>query len=519
MNHISMEIVTPNDVPIPPDEDSIEMVTDPTNHNVRSVIPLGMEQSENTSRIDWKLYRYILLVTSALYAFLFGLDLMGTSFKALSGKNIGSLFGYVSNPVAGLIVGILVTVLLQSSSTTTSIIVTMVGANILSPKMAIPLVMGANIGTSITNTFVSHGHVRNKEEFKRAFAGATIHDVFNLISVLILLPIEVISSAFGFPFLFEISKNVTNKFINVEGVSFQSPLKFIVSPLVKFFIAVDKDVIKANAEGCVSCVGNSTYINYCWDIQHKLCYTQTKWDDIYVNSGVIKSGLFSSLGDEVGGAISLTISIAILCIALYLIIKTLKKLVLNGRQSRMMQCLHTVITKNGYLSILFGMLLTILVQSSSITTSVLTPLVGLSIISLEQMLPLTLGANIGTTCTAILASLVTESKNAVQVAMCHFFFNIIGITIVYPIPYIRKFPLDIAKRFGQLGGQYKWFSLFYLVYMFVFLPIIYLCISFLFDLNIIGIVFGCILSVGLLGFSGLLFCRFEQVVIRLKRII
>ena len=52
--------------------------------------------------------------------------------------------------------------------------------------------------------------------------------------------------------------------------------------------------------------------------------------------------------------------------------------------------------RSPYLSMLFGIGLTIMVQSSSITTSTFTPLVGLDIISLEQMLPLTLGANIGT---------------------------------------------------------------------------------------------------------------------------
>ena len=391
----------------------------------------------------------------------------------------------------------------------------MVGADIISPKMAIPLVMGANIGTSITNTFVAHGHIRNKEEFERAFAGATLHDVFNLITVLILLPVEIISGSLGYPFLFNISQNVTNWFINVDGVSFQSPLKLIVSPLVKSIINIDKDVIKANAEGCVSCIGNATDTNYCWDIHHKICYTQLQWDDAY--SDVIKSGIFSSLSDGVGGVISLTISIIVLCIALYLVIKTLKKLVLNGRRSRMMQCLHNVITKNGYLSILFGMLLTILVQSSSITTSVLTPLVGLSIISLEQMLPLTLGANLGTTCTAILASFVTESKNAVQVAMCHFFFNIIGIFIVYPFPSIRKIPLKIARHFGHLGSSYKWFSSFYLIYLFLLLPLLFLSISLLFELDIIGIIFGYVLSIGLLGSSVLLFNKFEIIVAQLRK--
>jgi sodium-dependent phosphate cotransporter len=58
---------------------------------------------------------------------------------------------------------------------------------------AIPVIMGANIGTSVTNTIVSMGHVGNAEEFRRAFAGATIHDMFNWLSVIVFLPLEEIT--------------------------------------------------------------------------------------------------------------------------------------------------------------------------------------------------------------------------------------------------------------------------------------------------------------------------------------
>ena len=476
---------------------------------------LSQQQDINVHQThrNYKSYRRGFYILSALYAFIFGLDLMGTSFKALSGKNIGLLFEYVSNPVASLIVGILVTVLLQSSSTTTSIIVTMVGANIISPQMAIPLVMGANIGTSITNTFVSHGHIQNGDEFELAFAGATIHDIFNLCTVLILLPVEIISGLFGYPFLFEASSWLTNSLItDVSGVSFKSPLKTLVSPLVSALLVVDKNVIKANVEGCMSCVGNNVTTPSCWNVGHQICLSNAQWDDMYANANVIKSGAFSSLGDGLGGALSLTIALVVLCVALYTIIKTMKQVVVNGRRSSLMSCLYKVVTKNGCASILFGTLLTIAVQSSSITTSILTPLVGLSVISLEQMLPLTLGANIGTTCTAALASIVTESKNAVQVAMCHLLFNIIGIIIIYPIPVIRAIPLKIARHFGRLGIQYKWFSTFYILFLFLTLPILFLCISFLFQFNTEGIVAGCVLSVGLLIGSCLLFVRFDKCV-------
>lgn len=67
----------------------------------------------------------------------------------------------------------------------------------LSVKKAIPIVMGANIGTSVTNTIVSMGQITDKNDFRRAFAGATVHDVFNWLTVLVLLPLEVISGKYS----------------------------------------------------------------------------------------------------------------------------------------------------------------------------------------------------------------------------------------------------------------------------------------------------------------------------------
>ena len=218
------------------------------------------------------------------------------------------------------------------------------------------------------------------------------------------------------------------------------------------------------------------------------------------------------MGDTGGGIFALIMALLILCNALYFIIKLLKKLVLSNDNNQLNTKYLKCITNNGYVSMLFGMFLTIAVQSSSITTSVFTPLVGLSIISLEQMFPLTLGANLGTTCTALFAAFVTESKDAVQVSICHLLFNGIGIILIYPVPKIRKVPLQIARYLGYLGAKYPWFGVFYILYVFVCLPFIFLAISFLFNTTIIGIVFGYILSVGTLGTSWLLFYKFDNIV-------
>ena len=88
------------------------------------------------------------IVLFFLYFFLFGLDLLGSGAKVMGGCAAGELFGDDTNPVAGVMIGILATVFLQSSSTTTSIVVSLVGAGSVSVNQGIYMIMGANIGTS-----------------------------------------------------------------------------------------------------------------------------------------------------------------------------------------------------------------------------------------------------------------------------------------------------------------------------------------------------------------------------------
>lgn len=126
----------------------------------------------------------------------------------------------------------------------------------------------------------------------------------------------------------------------------------------------------------------------------------------------------------------------------------------------------------GYLAILIGTGLTILVQSSSVFTSALTPLVGIGVVSIQRMYPLTLGANIGTTTTAILAALAQDSsaiQDSLQISLCHLFFNISGILLFFPIPYLR-FPIGMAKFLGNQTAKYRWFAALYLILVFFVFP-------------------------------------------------
>ena len=478
-----------------------------------------------------------------IWSFLVMLSLMGNGFKLLGMKDSSKMFDIVDNPVSALMIGILVTVLVQSSSTSTSIIISLVGADELSVSNAIPMVMGANIGTSVTNTIVSLGSYTNKENYRRAFAGATVHDLFNFLTVLVLLPIQWASN-----FLGEITWEFAKNEVPCEGdcKKWEGPIKKIVKPVVSKILKIDKKVSKYIYQGY--CDGYCDYDcssedqtqmtnlmcdNYNYDSCNDLPNFKNSWlssnvlkckrfpqyfksevtttdtaisyyyecpsdqdcsnaipwnstittltNNIYdvcssdweskpCDKPVLKGGLLYDWGmnDQGAGVLAVSFSVVSLCICIYLLIKLLNYL-LRGRARRW---LVNAIAFNRYFSILIGALVTILVQSSSITTSTLVPLCAVDAISLEQMFPLTLGANIGTTITGLLAASVAVSNpaEALQVALAHLLFNIIGIMIWFPHPRMRAIPLKGAHILGEYSSKYKFFPFIYTGTVFFIIP-------------------------------------------------
>ena len=140
----------------------------------------------------------LLQVLVLLYVFLVGVEALSHGIKGLGNGIMDGAIASAANPFFGLVVGILATTLVQSSSVTTSLVVGMVASGQLGVAAAVPIVMGANIGTTVTNTIASLAHAGRSDEFKRAFAAATCHDFFNYLAVLTLLPVELIArSLFG----------------------------------------------------------------------------------------------------------------------------------------------------------------------------------------------------------------------------------------------------------------------------------------------------------------------------------
>ncbi len=360
----------------------------------------------------------IILVVFFLYMFLVSIGLMGGAFKGFGKGFAERLLESTSNPFIALFIGILATSLIQSSSTTTSIVVGMVASGVLTVKGAVPIIMGANIGTTVTNTLVSMGHITRREEFKRAIAGATVHDFFNLICVSVMFPLEVATG-----FLHKLATLLADSFVNVGGIKFTSPVKVATKPAVH--------LIK----------------KFCVDM---LPFNHT-----------------------VGYILMLILSFVFLFVALYYIVQLMKSLVVEKTET----VLSNIVGKSGIIGIIAGLAFTVIVQSSSITTSLLVPLVGAGILTVEMVFPITMGANIGTTTTAILASFATGNTAAIAIAFVHFLFNLIGVCVIYPVPIFRRIPIFLAKWLGNIAFQKRRYAIGYVIGVFFVLPVLLITIS------------------------------------------
>ncbi|XP_070594934.1 sodium-dependent phosphate transport protein 2A isoform X2 [Erythrolamprus reginae] len=441
------------------------------------------------------------LMFAFLYLFVCSLDVLSSAFQLAGGKVAGDIFkdnAILSNPVAGLVVGVLVTVLVQSSSTSTSIIVSMVSSGLLEVGSAIPIIMGSNIGTSVTNTIVALMQAGDRSEFKRAFAGATVHDCFNWLSVLILLPLEVASG-----YLHHITKASVATLNLRSGRDAPELLKVITEPLTALIVQLDKSVITGIAMGNESLHNRSLIRVWCEVPAPQISPLGTSGRALNCSSfnSLECAGNFSgampqkcnhlfvdsSLPDLAVGLMLLAGSLTVLCTCLMMLVKLLNS-VLKGQVARAIQkVINTDLPSpfgwaTGYFAMLVGAGMTFIMQSSSVFTSAITPLVGLGVISLERVYPLTLGSNIGTTTTAILAALASPGDklaSALQIALCHFFFNISGILLWYPLP-CSRLPIRMAEALGEQTAKYRWFAVFYLIICFLLLP------SLVFGLSVAG---------------------------------
>ncbi len=356
-----------------------------------------------------------LLLLAGLYAILLSVGMVGAGFKWASGGTEGAkeLFAFATNPFLSLLIGILATALVQSSSTVTSVIVGLVAGG-MPIEAAIPMIMGANIGTTITNTLVSLGHVRKKSEFRQAFAAATVHDFFNLMCVAIFLPLEIIFGFFEKASAWLSVAMLGGDSMSMKGFNFIKPLTKPIIGEAKHFLA--------------------------------------------------------SVMPEKAAAVTLAVlGVVLIFIAITIIGKVLRNLMV-GRAKKI---LHSAIGRGPISGITSGAIVTVLVQSSSTTTSLMVPLVGSGVFKPKDIYPFTLGANIGTTITALLAATALSGAGAIaglQIALVHLMYNFSGVIVIYGLPFLRDIPLKAADRLAEVATERHSLAALYVLTVFFLIP-------------------------------------------------
>ena len=355
-----------------------------------------------------------LFVLLLLYVFLIGVALLEVGIAGLGEDFTSGLLDRVANPISGLFAGLLFTVLVQSSSVSTSAIVGLVGAGTIPLELAVPMIMGANIGTTVTNTLAALGNIRRPNEFRLGFAAATLHDYFKLLSVAILLPLELATNV-----LTNSATWLTERLRGTEVSEIgSSPIRTAVKVPVGFIE----------------------------DLVNRL-----------------------PLPTVVLAILLLLLGLGAIFAALGLLTKNMRQLVAGGIE----QAMNTWIGKGGgAIGIVVGIVVTVAVQSSSITTAMLVPMAAAGILTLRNVYPITLGANVGTTITALLASLAVLRPEGLTIALVHTLFNLLAIAIIYPVPVIRDLPLRAAIWTANVATERRSLVLGYVVGLFIVVPVL-----------------------------------------------
>ncbi|MCS7004875.1 MAG: Na/Pi symporter [Cytophagales bacterium] len=360
--------------------------------------------------------RYEHLLSSAIvvllfYAFLVSIELISHACKTLDTLYLSQIIEATSNPFITLFIGILATAVLQSSSITTSLAVALVASEVISIQQALPFVMGANIGTTVTCAFVALTHITTRSEYRKAVAASTTHGLFNMLTAAVVFPL-----------------NYFTRFLERLSSFFASVL----------FPSSFQDFSE-------------------WNITFKLVRPVAYW--------IVKKFEINRLGEFIIGIFLLII-----------ILRALTFILKNFLFENQLKTIDKYLFGNKLKSLLSGLLITASLQSSSVTTSFLVPMVATQKVSLYNGFAFIIGCNIGTTLTALLAA-VSKSDAAVSLAVAHLLFNLIGMLIFFPIKIFYDIPIYLANRIGVLTHKWRITGFLYLLLVYFIIPFLLILLS------------------------------------------
>ncbi|CAD5235646.1 unnamed protein product [Bursaphelenchus xylophilus] len=432
-----------------------------------------------------------------IFGFICLLGLLADAFQLIGGSGVGQNLKktpFLNNPISSAIFGMVVTIILQSGSTLISILVDMVAGGLLTVHQSIPIMIGAEIGASLMNALVSLGHSGDRDEFRRAFAAATMNDIFNLLNFITVLPLEMTTG-----FMEWLSGILVMPLSGVKASEVKT-LRYLTDPLLNLVVQIDVKAltrVTSMSRRDENVTYGSSFVLRCIDLDTGGELSECPYVHIFA---------YSTWSDAKIGLALLVAAIIGLGFCLAALVK-INYLLFAGRAAIWVRCLlekrfpYPFEWFTGYFLMFVAAVVVVIIQSSSVFRSALTPLVGIGVIPLEKLYPLLMGANVGTTSSGILAALSADPaqlQETIQIALCQTIFNVLGVIFFYPIPFLRRIPLRLCKILGNTTAQYRWFALVYILNVFFLFPAFLLALSFLPSAVMFTIVGGFVAFVAIL---------------------
>lgn len=336
-----------------------------------------------------------------MYGFVLALTGFQDAWKlAFSSEASGTLVQSIldaslATPFTALFCGIVITSLVQSSSASIALVVATVASGVITVGDSVYILMGANIGTTITNTIVGLAHSHRREEFDRLVPAILVDDVFKIINVTVFFILEVATG-----FLHGASIKI------VDYISEQTLMGGILD---RFPDLIDL-ITAAPATSVITAI----------------------------------TSLEVSVGLQ---ALIVGVAFFLLLIASLTLMAEVLEHLLHDRSRELID--RVFAGKPASFGI--GLLICWLLQSSSVTVSLILPLVSHSALSLPSVYYYSIGAAVATTFDPTqLLSYMKFGPVGLTAGLVHILMNLIGAAIFVFVPGINRVPLIATRRIAEL---------------------------------------------------------------------
>ncbi|MBC8110688.1 MAG: hypothetical protein H7Y04_06470, partial [Verrucomicrobia bacterium] len=303
-------------------------------------------------------------------------------------------------PFVALFVGLLLTVMLQSTSLASVMLLIFSTTGIIDVHEATFTIVGINIGITLSQTIVATGRTHKRREFRRVISLATIYSFFAICVGLVVLPLEYFFHTFSSLVTFTVSflgfatqdtnalKNIFSSFYLNQLIDVYPVVGFVAGSLVmvvsfRFFTQQTRNLIEKNA----------TY---------------------YADAAFFDNNPFKLLWK--------------------------------------------------------GFLPALAIQSGVAATSLIIPAVLSRKTTLRRAYPFIIGAYLGASVMGLWVALLLGNAFALQIALVHLLFRMVGVLLLFPIPQLRYLPVQLSRHLATLTIRNRTMSFVYILLLFFLIP-------------------------------------------------